>query len=226
MKTIRTAIVIAACLAAAGTANAQLGGLGGMLGGGKASTGKASGDITADVNSFLDKSALTSALSTRALLSINAAFASDEKLADKRAKLASLSGITNPQELLAKSNELYKSESAEAETRYSSGTMEQEMKGLSAEKKKMIGQALLNFGIGGLQAVDLTKSGQAIVQGAAANPMNISKVAPVKDALPTLGKVASDAGGFLTGVVKLAKGANIAVVTPKADSKPVDVAVF
>ena len=79
----------------------------------------------------------------------------------------------------------------------------------------MIGDALLNFGIGigigSLQAVELSKNGQSLAQKAGSNPMNLPKVIPVKDALPLLGKVASDSGSFLVGVMKVAKGANIAV---------------
>lgn len=224
MKTIRTAIVVAACLMAASTANAQLGGLGGMLGGNKASAG-ASGDVAADVNTFVNKSAALSMLSGRAVMAINAAFASDTELAEKRAKIASFANITNPKEQLAKFEEVYKSEKAEAQGRLDSGEMEKRMGTLSEEKKKMIGAALLNFGIGTLQAAELTKSGQALIQSASGNPMNLTKLGPVKDALPLLGKVAGDSGSFLVGVTKVARGANINVQAPKVDSKPANIEV-
>jgi hypothetical protein len=224
MKTIRTAIVVAACLMATGGANAQLGGLGGMLGGNKASAG-ASGDVAADVNTFVNKSAALSMLSGRAVMAINAAFASDTELAEKRAKMASFANITNPKEQLAKFEEVYKSEKAEAQARLDSGEMEKRMGTLSEEKKKMIGAALLNFGISSLQAVELTKSGQALIQSVSSNPMNLTKIGPVKDALPLLGKVAGDSGSFLLGVTKVARGANITVQAPKVDSKPVTIDV-
>lgn len=224
MKTIRTAIVVAACLMAASTANAQLGGLGGMLGGNKVSAG-ASGDVAADVNTFVNKSAALSMLSGRAVMAINAAFASDTELAEKRAKIASFANITNPKEQLAKFEEVYKSEKAEAQGRLDSGEMEKRMGTLSEEKKKMIGAALLNFGIGTLQAAELTKSGQALIQSASGNPMNLTKLGPVKDALPLLGKVAGDSGSFLVGVTKVARGANINVQAPKVDSKPANIEV-
>jgi hypothetical protein len=225
MKTIRTAIVVAACMMAAGSAHAQLGGLGGMLGGGNKANAGASGDIAADVNTFVNKSAALSLMSGRAVMAINAAFASDTELAEKRAKLVSLANITNPKEQLAKMEEVYKSEKAQAQSLLDSGEMEKRMGTLSEEKKKMIGAALLNFGIGSLQAVELTKSGQALVQSAASNPMNLTKVGPVKDALPLLGKVAGDSGSFLVGVAKVARGANITVQAPKVDSKPAPIEV-
>ena len=224
MKTIRTAIFVATCMLAAGAANAQLGGLGGMLGGNK-SNAASSGDVGADVNTFVNKSAALSMMSGRAVMAINAAFASDTELAEKRAKLASFASITDPKEQLVKIAEVIKSEQAEAQARLDSGEMEKRMGTLSAEKKKMIGQALLNFGIGSLQAVELTKNGQALLQSASSNPMNVMKLGPVKDALPLLGKVAGDSGTFLLGVTKVARGANISVAAPKVDSKPANIEV-
>lgn len=224
MKMIRNALVVAACLTAANAANAQLGALGGLMGGNKATTG-ASGDIAGSVSNFVSKSAALSLLTSEAVSAINAAFSSEQQLEEKRARLASLKAITDPQELLAKTSDIYKSEQAEAQSRLDSGEIEKRIGSLSADKKKMIGNALLNFGIGSLQAVDLAKSGQAVIQSAASNPMNLPKVAPVKDALPLLSKVAGDAGGFMVGIVKLAKGANISVPTPKVDSKPADINV-
>ena len=212
------------CLAAAGTANAQLGGLGSMLGSAK-SGGNAGGDLSGDVSAFITKSAALSALAGQSVTAINAAFASDTELAAKRAKLADVAAITDPKEKAAKFAELYKSEQAEAQTRLDSGEMEKRIGSLSSEKKKMIGNALLNFAIGSLQAVDLTKSGQSLIQKAGANPMNLPKIVPVKDSLPLLSKVASDTGSFFVGVMKIAKGANISVPQVTAESKSVDFSV-
>jgi hypothetical protein len=224
MKTIRKVLVVAACLMAANAANAQLGGFGAMLGSAKPGA-NAGGDISTDVSTFVTKSAALSELASRSVTAINAAFASDEQLAAKRAKLAQINTVTDPKEKAAKYAEVYKSEQAEAQSMLDSGDMEKRIGTLSADKKKMIGQALLNFGIGTLQAVELTRNGQSLIQKAGANPMNLSKILPVKDALPMLGKVAGDAGGFFVGVVKLAKGANIAVPVAKVDSTPADVSV-
>jgi len=69
----------------------------------------------------------------------------------------------------------------------------------------------------------LVKTGQSLVQKVSTNPMDIPKVVPVKDALPLLSKVGSDAGGLFAGVIKLARGAKISVPEVKSDSKPVDV---
>jgi hypothetical protein len=59
---------------------------------------------------------------------------------------------------------------------------------------------------------------------AGVNPVELLNLLPVKDALPVLVQVGSDASGFVVGVIKLAKGANIDVPVVKADSNPVDLA--
>ncbi len=173
----------------------------------------------------MTKSAALSAMASRSLTAINAAFASDEEIAAKRAALAAINQITDPKEKEAKTAELYESQSAEAKRRLNSGEMEQKIGGLDSAKKKQIGDAIMNFGIGSLQAIDLTRNGQAIVRQAGMNPMNLPKVLPVKDAIPLLGKVAGDAGGFFVGVVKLAKGANISIPEVKQDTKQANIEV-
>ena len=225
MKTIRKTIAFAACLMAAGTAHAQLGGLGSLgsaLGIGK--NASAGADVSSDVKGFIQRSVLLSEMTSRSLAAINSAFATDTEIEKKRAALAAINQITDPKEKQARYAELYKSESAETQRLLESGEMEQRIGTLDGEKKQQVGNALVNFGIGSLQAVVLTRDGQAIVAKTSANPMDLHKVIPVKDVLPVLAKVASDSGGFVLGVAKLAKGANIEVPAVKADSKPVDVA--
>jgi hypothetical protein len=99
--------------------------------------------------------------------------------------------------------------------------MEKRMAQLDSDKKKLIGQALLNFAIGSLQAIELGKHGQALVQQAGISPVELVRILPVKDAIPLLGKVAVDASGFVGGVVKLARAANISVPDARAASAPV-----
>ncbi|TFW01528.1 hypothetical protein E4K72_14215 [Oxalobacteraceae bacterium OM1] len=224
MKIVGKAVILAACVFAANGAYAQFGGFG-KLAGGSSDSASASSDVSADVNAFVTKSAALSTLTASAVTAINAAFSSEEQLASKRATLADIAKITDPKEKGAKLAALYESESAEAKRRLESGDMEKQIGGLDADKKKQIGSALLNFAIGALQAVDLSKSGQNMMQKASGNPMTITKLMPVKDALPLLGKVASDSTGFIAGVMKLAKGANIAVPAVTVSSKPVDVTV-
>lgn len=220
MNKIAQAVVVAACLMGAGAAQAQLGGLSGMLGGAKSG----GGDIGAEVSTFVSQSAALSALSSQSLVAINSAFMSQEASAIAKAELEAINKLTETGEKNKRTKALYESQSAEAKRLFESGEMKTRMATLDSNGRKLIGNALLNFGIGGLQAVELSKTGQSLVTKAGVNPMNLPTILPVKDTLPLLGKVVSDSGGVIMGVVKLAQGAKIDVPKVTASSKPVDLA--
>jgi cytochrome c556 len=218
------AAIAAACIIAAGTANAQLGGLGSMLGGAKSASSVT--DISADVTAFVTQTNALSQLTGNSVIAINAAFVSDTERAKIRAEMDVINKIADPKEREAKFAALVESKKAETQRLMDSGEMKAQMDKFGSEKKKAIGDALMNFGIGALQAAALTQTGQSLVQKSAANPMNLTKVVPVKDALPLLGKVVTDSGGFIAGVAKVAKGANINVAPVTVKSKPAEVSVF
>lgn len=220
MNKIAQAVVVAACLMGAGAAQAQLGGLSGMLGGAKSG----GGDIGAEVSTFVSQSAALSALSSQSLVAINSAFMSQEASAIAKAELEAINKLTETGEKNKRTKALYESQSAEAKRLVESGEMKTRMATLDSNGRKLIGNALLNFGIGGLQAVELSKTGQSLVTKAGANPMTLPTILPVKDTLPLLGKVVSDSGGVIMGVAKLAQGAKIDVPKVTASSKPVDLA--
>jgi hypothetical protein len=228
-RTLRHVLAASACLLAVNSAHAQLSALGGLassLGGMLAgATGIGTADAGYDVDGFVRRSAELSELAGRAVTAINAAFATDEQLAAKRAALAAIAAVAEPKERQARYAALYAAESAETRRLLDSGEMERRMAQLDGDKKKLIGQALLNFAIGSLQAVELGKHGQALVRQAGISPVELVRILPVKDAIPLLGKVAVDASGFVGGVVKLARAANISVPDARAASAPVNLNV-
>jgi len=225
----RHALAASACLLAVNSAHAQLSALGGLassLGGMLAgATGIGTADAGYDVDGFVRKSAELSEVASRAVTAINAAFATDEQLSAKRAALAAIATLAEPKERQSRYAALYAAESAETKRLLDSGEMERRMAQLDSDKKKLIGQALLNFAIGSLQAIELGKHGQALVQQAGISPLELVRILPVKDAIPLLGKVAIDASGFVGGVVKLARAANISVPDARTGGAPVSLNV-
>ena len=204
------------------SAFAQFGGLGGLVGGGGSGGG---GDVGAQVEDFIKKSVVLSTLAAKALAKINSAFESEEELAKKRAELEEIEKITDPKEKQARVAKLYESERAKTASLVKSADLKEKMTGLDEEKKKSIGQALFNFVIAALRAPGLIDSGQKILQGVQGNPMNITKVVPVKDAVPLIQKFIEDSTGTVGTFIKVAKGANISVPEAKSDSTPVEVPV-
>jgi hypothetical protein len=229
IPTLRNIFAASACLLAVNAAHAQLSALSGLAAslGGMVSgaTGIGVPDAGYDVDGFVRKSAELSEVASRAVTAINAAFATDEQLTAKRAALAAIALVADPKARQARYAELYAAESAETKRLLDSGEMEQRMARLDSDKKKLIGQALLNFALGSLQAVELGKHGHALVQQAGISPIELVRILPVKDAIPMLGKVAVDATGFVGGVVKLARAANISVPEARAGAAPVNLNV-
>ncbi|KGF82879.1 hypothetical protein IA69_03835 [Massilia sp. JS1662] len=228
-RTLRHVLAASACLLAVNSAHAQLSALGGLassLGGMLAgATGVGTADAGYDVDGFVRKSADLSEVASRAVTAINAAFATDEQLTAKRAALAAIAAVAEPKERQTRYAALYAAESAETKRLLDSGEMEKRMAQLDSDKKKLIGQALLNFAIGSLQAIELGKHGQALVQQAGISPVELVRILPVKDAIPLLGKVAVDASGFVGGVMKLARAANISVPDARTGAAPVNLNV-
>ncbi len=228
-RTLRHVLAACACLLAVNSAHAQLSALGGLassLGGMLAgATGIGTAEAGYDVDGFVRKSADLSEVASRAVTAINAAFATDEQLTAKRAALAAIAAVAEPKERQARYAALYAAESAETKRLLDSGEMEKRMAQLDSDRKKLIGQALLNFAIGSLQAIELGRHGQALVQQAGISPVELVRILPVKDAIPLLGKVAVDASGFVGGVMKLARAANISVPDPRSGSVPVSLNV-
>lgn len=214
-----------ACLLSMNAAHAQLSALGGLassVGGMLASSvNPMAGADANDIDGFVRRSAELSEIAGRSVTAINAAFANEEQLAAKRAALAAIATLADPKERAARYGALYEAEASETKRLIDSGDMEKRMAALDGEKKKLISQALMNFAIGALQAVELGRQGKAIAAQVGMNPMELVRVAPVKDAIPMLARVAIDVSGFMGTVVKLARSADIAVPKAGVESKPV-----
>lgn len=219
MKTPQLRIlVIAASLALGGAAHAQFAALSGLGKGSPASN--SGGDISADVESFVGQSATLQELSAFALQKVNAAFKTDEEIQGKRAEREAIERMTDPKEKESRLSAMIKSEGAEFDNLSKSADLESRVKTLSADKKRWIADALLNLGIAGLRAPALSTTGQSILQKAGASPANLSKISPVKNALPQLAKFVEYSAAAAGGFAKVLKGADISVQVAKADSKP------
>jgi hypothetical protein len=220
MKKMTIAVMATALsLGLSGTAMAQFGGLGSMMGGSKSNA--SSGNIDADVKGFLEKSHVVNKLSAIALVAISAAYDKDSDMAGAQAKIAKLNSVTDPKEQQALVAEVQKTEGAKVAQLAQASDLADQTKSLSQEKQKLVGAAVSNFLIAGLRATELGKSGQGIVQGAAGNPMAITKIVPVKDALPLLGDAAGNATKVMPKFVDVLRGANVDVPKVTADSKEV-----
>jgi len=174
-----------------------------------------SGDVDAKVKAFTDRSVVTNKLVGLSLLSIERAYATDEERAGLTEKMKALNSATDPKEINAQVTEIQKTDGAKVEELAKAKDAEEKTKKLDAKKQKEVAVGVSNFILAGLQAVKLTQDGS--------NPMNITKVIPVKDALPILADAASTSTKVMSGFTKVLKGANVQVAPVTAESKPAEV---
>lgn len=204
----RNLSILAISLCLAGPAAAQFGGLGGMLGGGAKSSG---GDIDADVGSFLNQSLRIESTINKAALAIVAAYQNEKDRATSQEMFEQISKATDPKEAGAKFQSVSESTAAEMKKLSASGDLAERTKSLSAEKQQQVAKGIANFLLGVLQSKDLVSSGQSMLTKASSNPMNLTKIIPVKDALPRLGNAASLAGSTIPKFIEVLKGASVKV---------------
>lgn len=209
MKFERRKLVIAVAAAAATPAFAQFGGLGSLLGG--MGGGGGGGDIDGQVKAFLDKSIKIEVTLNKSLLAITAAYSKDEERAKKQALFADLGKQTDPKEAGAKFQEAYTSNEAEAKKLAQSSDLADQTAKLSADKQQQVAKGVVNFLLGALQAKDVVPMGQGIMKSVSSNPMGITKIAPVADAVPRLAGAISLAASTIPQFVNVLRGAKVSV---------------
>lgn len=219
IKTRRQLSLLALAALAASPASAQLGGL---LGGAKG--GGSSGNVDVEVKNFLGKSMRIESTLNKAAVAIVAAYASEKDRAKLQASLDELGKQTDPKEAGAKFQEVSESTSAELKKLAASSDLTDRTKGLSEARQQQLLKGIGNFLLGALQAKDLAPTGQNVLSAAGANPMNLGKVLPVKDALPRLANAGTLAAQTIPQFVKVLQGANIKVpeVTTASKEESID----
>ncbi len=214
-KSRRNIIVGTLPLLAVGTpAFAQFGG---MLGGGNRSSG--GGNIDADISAFLGKSFNIEMTASKAYLAIAAAFASETKRAEFQTLFNDVGKQTNPQEAGAKFQQVRETTEAEIKRLSEEKDLGEKTKELSAEKQRSLARGVGNLLLAGLQAKDLVPIGQGIISGVGANPMAVTKLSPVKDAISRLQTAITMAGSSMPKLMTALSGANVSVAPASSSSK-------
>jgi hypothetical protein len=177
-----------------------------------------SGNVEADVASFIAKSAEMRDIAYVSMTTIVAAYADEAQLAKMKAENEALLKQTDTKENNALKMKLIKSREAELAELEKQKDIGEKTKALSAEKQKNVAKGVYSFFIAVLNAPVLLDKGQKIVSSVSLT--NVMKVLPVKDSLPMLTDFVKYGAGTVGGFAKILKGANIEVKTPTVESKP------
>lgn len=218
----REFLTLVLSLGVLGTAHAQFGALGGMLGGSKSSGG---GDVSALVDEFNRDSGLIQTAVANSLTQIIAALGDKEQIAVVKAKNDSLSKTTDAKEIGSIQGSVIKEQSVVAQQLLDSASAKEKMEKLAPEMQKKVSLSILNVGIAGLKVPSMLDKGKKAMEGVGNNPMMISKIVPIKDGvalfsdtLPKMTQIASV--GF-----KLMKDVKVDAGTPTAGAKMETVSV-
>jgi hypothetical protein len=192
-------------MAAVSQAHAQLGGLGGMMGGNKGGGGASVDSIIADFMILAKSSAIC-------MCQLGYAFDTRQKAAEWQARAKSTQAMSKPDEIGAAMTDVSKSSDATIQSLNDSNKAAEAFNKLSPEMQKFVIAALATAGIGALKIVEIVKK----VQSAKPTPMELPKIATLKDPIDVIGKsmpVIWDKG------VAMLKNAKVTPPTPDKDAK-------
>jgi len=195
------------------SAHAQFGGL---LGGAKAGGG---GDVGALVEEFNKDANLINQTVSYSLIQIVAALGSKNEIAAVRAINDNLKKSTDPKEKAAIQGTVLKEQTAVAEELLKNKEAAEKIAKMTPELQKKVAQSIFAVGVAALKIPDLVTKGQQIVQSVGANPMNITKVLPVKDGLTVFAAALPKMPTLVSTGLKLMRDAKVDPGNPTKESK-------
>jgi hypothetical protein len=203
-------------------AQAQFGGLGGMMGGLGGMLGGRTAGGGAD-SSAIEKFTVDAFLINRtvsfALLQISAALGDKENIAAVKESFDKLNATTDPKDQGAVIGSIQKTYLAEAGNLLKSGEAKAKMEKLSPEMQQKVAKSLLAVGIAALRVKPMLESGSGIMQSIMTNPAQLAKLPLLKESLSLLAEVAPKMPDLITTGFAMMKSVNVNPGNPTADAK-------
>ena len=174
-----------------------------------------------DLDTFLVRAKTSEALINASTKALFDATASKEDQAKAEEMQKKMNEENNPKEKNKIQRELTSTQLAIVEQKAKDQELQKEAATWDTKKKGHVANAFFNYALGALQAGLIVKDGQALVT----NPMNAVKAATklgeVKDALASLGGIATGSVGTISALKTLMSAADISVKIPtNATEKP------
>lgn len=219
MKKQVLAVVVASALGVLATpASAQFGKMLGGLGGGSSSAA-----ASADPQEFIKSAQAAEKLMNNSVALLAASLSSKEKAAELEAQRKAANAITDAAEKQAKLTELRKSEAAAVNEALNNANTEASIKKMGGQQRDNLAAAAYNFMLALLQDKALIEQGQSVVSSLSSNPMNISKLGGVKDAMSSLSNQVSAAASIAGKMPAIFTAVGVKAPASK-DEKPKQVA--
>lgn len=181
MKKRLATILIASTLGVLATpAMAQFGAILGVLSGSSSNAGGS------DPQTIIASALAAEKLMNNSVALLSRSLVSKEQAAALEAQRKAANEITDPAEKQAKLNEVRKSEQAALNEAMTNANVESEVKKIDGKQREDLAAASFNFMLALLQDKALIEQSKGLVGSFASNPMNITKLGGVKDAVSSL----------------------------------------
>lgn len=213
-KRVLTIVVASALGVLATPASAQFGKLIGGIGGGSNSPA-----ASADPQAFIKSALAAEKLMNNSVALLAASLSSKEKAAEFEAQRKAANTITDAAEKHAKLTELRKSEAAAVNEAVNNANTEANIKKMDGQQRETMAAASFNFMLALLQDKALLEQGQGLVSSLSSNPMNISKLGGIKDAISSLTNQVSAVSSIASKMPAVISAVGVKAPTSK-DEKP------
>ena len=214
MKNKIIALFIA--LGAVSSANAQFGGLSGMLGGGKSSGG---GDVGAMADEFKREASAINEVMTYSLIQIVGALGDKQQIAAVKVISENLAKTTDPKEKDSIQGTAIKEQAVVAAEVLKSKEAQEKIGKMSPEMQQKVVKSIVAVGVAIFRVPVIADKGKKVLEGLGSNPMNIAKALPVKDGMVILIDAAPKLPSIFSTGFQMLRDAKLDPVNPTADTK-------
>lgn len=168
------------------------------------SNAASSGNVDADIKTFLTTAAEARKLTSQAAFSLGQALLTREDMEAATAAMAAANAIADDKEREAAKSKVDQDLNAKlAKVNYEAAAKDL-AKANDKKKNALVGNSMFNFVLGLLKDKELANRGSALASSAASNPMLLAKAGEVKDVLGSLSGQMGDMTQIATGLQKMA----------------------
>ncbi|MDN4058204.1 hypothetical protein QPK31_08160 [Massilia sp. YIM B02769] len=188
------------------------------------SNAASSGNVDADIKSFLQTADEARQLTGQSALSLGQALLTKTEMEAAEAALAAANAIADPKEKEAAKAKVVTDVQAQLAKVDFDAAAKELAKANDKKKNALVGNSMFNFVLGLLKDKELASRGSALASSAASNPMLLAKAGQVKDVLSSLSSQMGDMGKIATGLQKMATTIKSVPLPTSASAAPVAIA--
>jgi hypothetical protein len=188
------------------------------------SNAASSGNVDADIKSFLQTADEARQLTGQSALSLGQALLTKTEMEAAEAALAAANAIADPKEKEAAKAKVVTDVQAQLAKVDFDAAAKELAKANDKKKNALVGNSMFNFVLGLLKDKELASRGSALASSAASNPMLLAKAGQVNDVLSSLSSQMGDMGKIATGLQKMATTIKSVPLPTSASAAPVAIA--